>query len=59
MKAALASAAKQGPIHAVAMSDQETNTIQQHVVIRQRGNCLGTVIAALIAVAADVYAINV
>ena len=40
------------------MSDQQTNTIQQPVVIRQ-GNGLGTVIAALILVAAAVYAVNV
>ena len=39
------------------MSDQQTNTTQQPVVIRQ-GNGLGTVIAALILVAAAVYAVN-
>ena len=59
MKPALASAAKQGPVHAAGMSDQETNTTQQPVVIRQGGNGLGTVIAALIIAAATIYAINV
>ena len=54
MKAALASAAKQGPVHAASMSDQETNTSQQPVLIRQGGNGLGTVIATLIIAAAAV-----
>ena len=59
MKAALASAAKQGPVQAASMSDQQTNTTQQPVVIRQGGNGLGSVIAALILAAAAVYAVNV
>ena len=59
MKAALASAAKQGPVPAASMSDQETNTSQQPVLIRQGGNGLGTVLAALIIAGAAVYAINV
>ena len=59
MKAALASAAKQGPVHAASMSDQETNTSQQPVLIRQEGNGLGTVLAALIIAGAGIYAINV
>ena len=59
MKAALASAAKQGPVHAASMSDQETNTTQQPVLIRQGGNGLGTVLAALIIAGAGIYAINV
>ena len=59
MKAALASAAKQGPVHAASMSDQETNTSQQPVLIRQGGNGLGTVLAALIIAGAGTYAINV
>ena len=41
------------------MSDQQTTTTQQPVVIRQGGNGLGSVIAALILDAAAVYAINV
>ena len=41
------------------MPDQETNTTQQPVVIRQGGQGLGTVIAAVILAAAAVYAINV
>ena len=41
------------------MSDQQTTTIKQHVVIRHGGNGLGSVIAALILAAAAVYAINV
>ena len=41
------------------MSDQETNPVQQPVLIRQGGNGLGTVIAELIIAAAAVYAINV
>ena len=59
MKAALASAAKQGPVHAASISDQETNTNQQPVLIRQGGNGLGTVLAALIIAGAGTYAINV
>ena len=59
MKAALASAAKQGPVHAASMSDQVTNTTQQPVLIRQGGNGLGTVLAALIIAGAGIYAINV
>ena len=41
------------------MSDQQTHTTQQPVVIRQGGSGLGSVIAALILAAAAVYAINV
>ena len=41
------------------MSDQETNTTQQPVVIRQGSNGLGTVLAALIIAGAGIYAINV
>jgi hypothetical protein len=41
------------------MPDQESNPPQQPVVIRQGGNGLGTVIAAVILAAAAVYAINV
>ena len=41
------------------MSDQETNTTQQPVVIRQGGNGLGTVLAALIIAGDCIYAINV
>ena len=59
MKAALASAAKQGPVHAASISDQVTNTTQQPVLIRQGGNGLGTVLAALIIAGAGIYAINV
>ena len=59
MKAALASAAKQGPVHAASMSDQETNTSQQPVLIRQGGNGLGTLLEALIIAGAGTYAINV
>ena len=59
MKAALASAAKQGPVHAASMSDQETNTTQQPGLIRQGGNGLGTVLAALIIAGAGIYAINI
>ena len=59
MKAALASAVKQGPVHAASMSDQETNTTQRPVLIRQEGNGLGRVIAAVALAAAAVYAINV
>ena len=57
--AVLASAAKQGPVHAASMSDQETNNTQQPVLIRQGGNGLGTVLAALIIAGAGIYAINV
>ena len=57
--AALASAAKQGPVHSAGMPDQESNTTQQPVVIRQGGNGLGTVVAAVILAAAAIYAINV
>ena len=42
-----------------SMSDQETNTTQQPVLIRQGGNGLGTVLAALIIAGAGIYAINV
>ena len=41
------------------MSDQQTTTTQLPVVIRQRGNGLGSVIAALILAAAAVYAVSV
>ena len=41
------------------MPDQETNSTQPPVVIRQGGNGLGTVIAAIILASAVVYAINV
>ena len=41
------------------MSDQQTHTTQQPVVIRQGGNGLGSVIAALILAAAAFYSINV
>ena len=41
------------------MPDQDTNPTQQPVVIRQEGNCLGTVIAVLISAAPAVYANNV
>ena len=41
------------------MPDQETNTTQQPVVIRQGGQGLGTVIAAVIIAAAAAYTINV
>ncbi len=43
------------------MPEQETNTTQQPqpVVIRQGGNGLGTVIAAIIVAAAAIYAVNV
>ena len=57
--AALVPAAKQGPVHSDGMPDQETNSNQQPVVIRQGGNGLGTVIAAVIVAAAAVYAVNV
>jgi hypothetical protein len=57
--AVLASAAKQGQVHSAAMPDQETNTTQKPVVIRQGGQGLGTVIAAVILAAAAVYSINV
>jgi hypothetical protein len=57
--AVLASAAKQWPDPSAAMPDQETNTTQQPVVIRQGGQGLGTVIAAVILAAAAVYSINV
>ena len=59
MKAALASAAKQGPAALAAMSDQQTTTTKQPVVIRNGGNGLGSVIAALILASAAIYAINV
>ena len=59
MKATLVSAAKQGPVDSAAMSDQQTTATQRPVVIRQGGNGLGSVIAALILAAAAVYAINV
>ena len=59
MKAALASAANQGPADSAAMSDQWTTTTQQPVLIRQGGNGLGSMIAAVILAAAAVYAINV
>ena len=41
------------------MPDQETKTTQQPVVIRQGGNGMGTVIAAVIVAAAAIYAVNV
>ena len=41
------------------MSDQQRTTTQLPVVIRQVGNGLGSVIAALILAAAVVYAINI
>ena len=41
------------------MPDQETNSSQKPVVIRQGGNGLGAVIAAIISAAAAVYSINV
>ena len=41
------------------MPDQETNSTQPPVVIRQGGNGLGAVIAAIILASAVVYAINV
>ena len=41
------------------MPDQETNSTQQPVVIRQGGNGVGAVIAAIILASAVVYAINV
>ena len=41
------------------MSDQQANTTQQPVVIRQGGNGLGSVIVALILAAAAIYAINI
>ena len=41
------------------MSDQQTTTTQPPVVIRQGGNGLGTVLAALIIAGAGIYAINV
>ena len=59
MKAALASAAKQGPAALAAISDQQTTTTKQPVVIRHGVNGLGSVIAALILAAAAVYAFNV
>ena len=57
--AALASAAKQWPVHSAGMPDQEIDNTQQPVVIGQGGNALGTVIAAVILAAAAVYAINI
>ena len=59
MKAALVSAARQGPVDSAAMSGQQTTNTQLHVVIRQGGNGLGSVIAAVILAGAAVYAINV
>ena len=59
MKAALSSAAKQGLGDSAAISDQQTATTQQPLVIRQEGNGLGSVIAAVILVASAVHAINV
>ena len=53
--AALAPAAKQGPVHSDGMPDQETNSNQQPVVVRQGGNGLGTVIAAVIVAALGLY----
>ena len=41
------------------MPDQETNSTEQPVVIRQGSNGLGIVIGAVIVAAAAVYAINV
>ena len=57
--AAPAPAAKQELVHSFGMPGQETNTTQQPVVIRQGGNGLGTVIAAVIIAAAAIYAVNV
>ena len=57
--AAPAPAAKQELVHSFGMPDQEINTTQQPVVIRQGGNGLGTVIAAVIIAAAAIYAVNV
>ena len=57
--AGVAPAAKQEPVHSDGMPDQETNSTQQPVVIRQGGSGLGTVIAAVIVAAAAVYAVNV
>ena len=52
--------AKHEPVHSLGMPEQETNTTQQQpVVIRQGGNGLGTVIAAIILAAAAIYAVNV
>ena len=41
------------------MSAQQTNTTQHPVLIRQGGNGLGTVLAALIIAGAGIYAINI
>ena len=41
------------------MPDQETNSTEQPVVIRQGSNDLGIVIAAVIVAGAAVYAVNV
>ena len=58
--AAPAPVAKQEPVHSLGRPEQETNTTQQQpVVIRQGGNGLGTVIAAIIVAAAAIYAVNV
>ena len=58
--AAPAPVAEQEPVHSLGMPEQETNTTQQQpVVIRQGGNGLGTVIAAIIVAAAAVYSVNV
>ena len=59
MKAALASAPEEGPAALAAMSDQQTTTTKQPVVIRHGVNGLGGVIGLFILAAAAVYAINV
>jgi len=41
------------------MSDQNSQQPQQPIVIKQGGNGLGVIVAALIIAAAAVYAINV
>ena len=52
--AALGSTAKQWPVHSAGMLDQEIKNTQKPFVIRQGGNGLGTVIAAVILAAAAV-----
>lgn len=42
-----------------SMQDQQSNQAQQPVVIRQGGNGLGVVLAALIIAGAAIYAVNV
>ena len=58
MKESLASVVKHGPSALAAWSDQQTTSTQK-TVIRQGGNGLGSVIAALILAVTAVYAINV